>query len=426
MSAAVHLPNVGSVSSRLKVGRNGRCRVLIAGGGVAGLEALIALRTLSGDRVELELISPERTFAYRPMMVAASFGAAPGPSLNIDEVARAVEATAKIDAIEVVNPATQSVTLSSGSISHYDALVVATGARAEEAIPGAIMFGGPGGTKRFRGLLEEAELGHAARIIFAVPPHPGWPLALYELALLTAERLQAKKVEAEITLVTPEPAPLAVFGGRASGAVLEELEDRGVHFVAGLRAEEVAWGELIAGPGTVRMRADAVVTLPRLKGPSIHGLPSDARGFIPVDAHGLVKGLTDVYAAGDAIAFPIKHGGLAAQQADAAAEAIAARLGAALAPTPFHPVLRGLLLTGSEPRYLEAPVGGGDIGGKGSASSRPLWWPPAKIAGRYLAPYLSGQVTGPPAVPTGVLVEVNIDPETDSPAVSAGRPIVAG
>jgi sulfide:quinone oxidoreductase len=414
------------MSSRLKVGHGGRCRVVIAGGGVAGLEALIALRTLAGDRVELELISPARTFAYRPMMVAASFGAAAGPILEVQEIARAVEARASIDSIDVVNPGAQTVTLSSGSISHYDALVVATGARAEDAIPGAITFGGPGGTKRFRRLLQEAEQGRVARVVFAVPAHPGWPLALYELALLTAERLRARSVKAEITLVTPEPAPLAVFGGRASGAVLEELEDRGVHFVAGLRAEELASGVLRASPGRVQIRADAVVSLPRLAGPSIDGLPGDSGDFIPVDAHGLVRGLTDVYAAGDAIAFPIKHGGLAAQQADAAAEAIAARLGAAVSPTPFHPVLRGLLLTGSEPRYLEAPVGAGAPGETGAASSRPLWWPPAKVAGRYLAPYLSGQVTGPPALPSGVVVEVEIEPEADSLALPGGQRIVPG
>ena len=49
-------------------------RVLIAGGGVAGLEALLALRDLAGDRVELTLLSPETEFVYRPMAVAEPFG----------------------------------------------------------------------------------------------------------------------------------------------------------------------------------------------------------------------------------------------------------------------------------------------------------------------------------------------------------------
>jgi sulfide:quinone oxidoreductase len=129
-----------------------------------------------------------------------------------------------------------------------------------------------------------------------------------------------------------------------------------------------------------------VISLPRLLGPSIEGLPHDEGGFIPVDLHGRVDGIEDVYAAGDATTWPIKQGGLAAQQADAAADAIAARVGAVGDPRPFHPVLRGLLLTGRTPRYLRADVSG-DSGRE--VSEHALWWPPSKIAGHYLAPYLA-------------------------------------
>ena len=62
-----------------------------------------------------------------------------------------------------------------------------------------------------------------------------------------------------------------------------------------------------------------------------------------MDEHGRVSGIEDVYAAGDATTFPIKQGGLAAQQAVAAAEAIVARHGTDLDPQPFRPVLRGML-----------------------------------------------------------------------------------
>ena len=70
--------------------------------------------------------------------------------------------------------------------------------------------------------------------------------------------------------------------------------------------------------------AEAVVSLPRLRGPYLPGLPHDGDGFIPVDAHGYVGNELDVYAAGDATTCPIKQGGIAAQLADAAAEAIEA------------------------------------------------------------------------------------------------------
>ena len=67
-------------------------------------------------------------------------------------------------------------------------------------------------------------------------------------------------------------------------------------------------------------------------------------------------GADAVLAAGDATTFPIKQGGLATQQADAAAATIAHALGATVEPTPFAPVLRGLLLTGGAPLYLRAEL----------------------------------------------------------------------
>ncbi len=96
------------------------------------------------------------------------------------------------------------------------------------------------------------------------------------------------------------------------------------------------------------------------------------------------RDFTDVYAAGDAVDFPVKQGGLAAQQADAAAEHVAATYGAPVEPAPFQPVLRGMLFTGEEPLYMRSDVPGADPDIPGAWY--PLWWPPTKVAGRYLAP----------------------------------------
>ena len=148
-----------------------------------------------------------------------------------------------------------------------------------------------------------------------------------------------------------------------------------------------------------------------MEGPAIDGLPADEQGFIPVDDHGRVKGVEDVYAAGDGTNFPIKQGGLGTQQADAAAEHLAHRLGAREAPEPFRPVLRGKLLTGGESLSLSADVAGG--GGEGVASPDYLWWPPHKISSRYLAPLLHyGDVQGEPEAPGRLLdVEVSLPKE---------------
>jgi len=64
-----------------------------------------------------------------------------------------------------------------------------------------------------------------------------------------------------------------------------------------------------------------------------------------------------------------------------------------------------MLLTGGEPRYFEGIAGGGE---GGTASSGPLWWPSAKVAGRYLAPFLGGQGRGAAALKEGVDVNVEI------------------
>jgi sulfide:quinone oxidoreductase len=144
-------------------------------------------------------------------------------------------------------------------------------------------------------------------------------------------------------------------------------------------------------------------------------VPHDDQGFVATDEYARVRGLTDVYAAGDLTQFPLKQGGIATQQADVAAASIANDAGAALTPEPFRPVLRGLLLTGFVPRFLRAEA----TGAHSVVDTDPLWWPPAKIVGRYLTPFLAATlglaetVVGP--LHEGALpVEVELE--------SSGRP----
>ena len=135
--------------------------------------------------------------------------------------------------------------------------------------------------------------------------------------------------------------------------------------------------------------------------------------------------MPDAYAAGDVTSFPIKQGGLAAEQADAAAESIAAWAGVALTPTPFRPVLRGKILTGGAPLYVRAqPAGGrGDVS---DVSPSPLWWPPTKVAGRFLAPALAGAGVepAPPLLPgvAPLAVQVELEETLAPTAEGSARP----
>jgi sulfide:quinone oxidoreductase len=379
-------------------------RVLIAGGGVAALEAALALRELAEERVAIELLAPEPEFWYRPLAVVEPFGIGRVHGLDLGELAEEIEAGFTLDALASVDAERHVATSVGGAELEYDALLVASGARPTAAVEGALTFRGPADSEAFRRLLAEVTSGAVRRLVFAVPGGVTWSLPLYELALLTSAF-----VDAELTLVTPEDAPLALFGSAASAAVAQLLADRGVAVHTGTYPVAVEGGCLRVAPGK-DIPADRVVALARLRGAPVAGLPRDAHGFIPVDPDGRVTGVDDVFAAGDATAFPIKQGGLAAQQARAAAESIAAAAGADVEPQPFRPVLRGLVLTGGAPRYLRAELAGG-AGETSVVQTEPLWWPPGKVVGKHLAPFLAdraGFVLSPPAEADALAVNVDL------------------
>ena len=134
-------------------------------------------------------------------------------------------------------------------------------------------------------------------------------------------------MKAELSLVTPEAEPLEVFGAPASADVRAALEESGVRLYTSSHGVPSRPGGCTSRPATGASRSTASSPFPRLVGPALPGLPCGRDGFIRTDAHGRVLGMDDVFAAGDATAFPIKQGGLAAQQADAVAESIAASRG---------------------------------------------------------------------------------------------------
>jgi sulfide:quinone oxidoreductase len=363
-------------------------RVVVAGGGVAGLEALLALRALAGDRVALTLVSPTPDFVYRPLAVAEPFALGHQRRTPLAEATRATDAAFVQATLVSVDAAAKTVQLGDGRELEYDALVLATGASAEPAYDNVFTWDDTCGVEAVGGLLRDLEEGYSQHLAIVIPPGPGWPLPAYELALLIASDARGMGMDPDITLITPEQAPLAIFGSRAVEVVTADLER------AGVKVELSAYAEIEEGPPRAivlrpsgrRLEVNRVLAMPRLRGRTPDGIPADPDGFITVDAHGRVTGVDGAWAAGDGIDFPVKFGGLAAEQADAAAADIAADAGAVVERKPFRPVLRGRLLTASGARYLRYDAAGGD--GEGEATTHALWWPPAKINARYLTPWL--------------------------------------
>ena len=357
-------------------------RVVIVGGGIAGIEAVLALHDLADARLDVTLIAPEPDFVLRPMAVAVPFSRGRAGHLSLASVMAEHSGRFIRGAVRRVDADAHSVTLTSGEQVAYDMLVLALGAGAVPAYLHALTFGTH--PTALNGILADLEQGWSRSVAFVVPPGCTWPLPLYELALMTAEDVWSMNMDdAEVHLFTPEREPLELFGAQASSAVADLLDAAHISVHRGVFARIPHSGLITAGPGR-EFAVDCVVALPVLEGPDLDGVPTDALGFIPVHDDGLVDGLCDVYAVGDATARPIKQGGLACQQADVTAARIAWRAGADIEVPALEQVLNGRLLTGTSERFLRREPGDAD----GSATDTPLSWAPAKVSGRYLAPYL--------------------------------------
>jgi sulfide:quinone oxidoreductase len=323
--------------------------VVIAGGGVGALEALLALQDLAGDRVHISVLTPARHLTYRPLSVAEPFGSEPQRRYDWEHIARDRGVRWIPDLLEAVRPDAREVDTRDGPPVPYDALLLAVGATPEPALAGAITFAGPRDVLAIRETIEALAPGRRHTIAFVAVAGTGWTLPLYELALMTAEYGRSRGLDLAIELTSYESAPLSVFGAEASAAVRLRLSDAGIRFRTGTSPTEHG----------------VVISLPRLRGLELPGLPHESEGFVPVDSYGRVLGVDRVWAVGDMTARPLKQGGLAAQQADVAAADIAALIAGGDADVhPYQPKLEGMLLTTS-----------GAI-------------PPQKIVGAHLSPYL--------------------------------------
>jgi sulfide:quinone oxidoreductase len=384
-----------------------RDRVLVAGGSFAGLEATLALHHLLSERIDLVMLTPRGELTYRPLAVEEPFTMRPPERRALGPILEELGYRLERDAIARVLPDERAIETAAGKRLEYDGLIVCVGGRMRSPYERAATISAPGEEIDIDAtLLSAGELADE-RIALIVPPGSTWPLPIYEIALLAERRArELGRREARIAIFTHEPAPLSLFGQVPSDAVAELLERRGIEVHTNVRVIEEE-GELYAIPDRTRIEAGIVIALPEVDGPALEGLPSDERGFIPIDEHCRVPGLERVYAAGDATAFPVKQGGLATQQADAAAEHLAAELGAEVQPQPFQPVLRGQLIAGAESLHLRQALTGGH--GEGDISPDYLWWPPQKVAGRFLAPFLGGEALGAGSrLAEGSLIDVEV------------------
>ena len=362
--------------------------MVVCGGGIAAVEGLLRLRRRVGDAADVTLLAPNDELRYRPLAVQDPFSRPGARRYPLRRIARQTNAEWVQEALKWVDPDGQVVHTAEGREIPYDALLLAVGARTAMPYEHVTVFDDANADDAYRGLVQDVEDGYTRSVALLLPDGPAWPLPIYELALMTAERARSMGMEGiGVHVVTAEPEPLAVFGHDASAAVSELLDSARVRVHAASRAEVPASRKLTVQPDGDRLEPERIVAMPQLVGPRIRDVPADDEGFIPIDELCRVRGLEPrVFAAGDAANLQVKHGGLGAQMADTAADAIAALAGADVDVAPLHGVLRGVLYTGREPLYLMARVEDGRVA---SEVSRDRLWPAdEKIVAEELGPFL--------------------------------------
>ena len=147
-------------------------RVVLAGGGVAALEAALALRALAGARVGIEVVAPEPHFYYRPLAVAAPFAARELRRYDLGMLLGHAGALLTLGAMTGVDADSREVHTDGAGVLSYDALVVACGATPQAAVAGALTFRGPADMERMAGVLEEASSGASGGSRFRSPAVP--------------------------------------------------------------------------------------------------------------------------------------------------------------------------------------------------------------------------------------------------------------
>lgn len=375
--------------------RSTQVRVVIAGAGFAAFETALALREYAKGAVAVYMVSSRSEFVFTPASTRELFGPVPETRWPLHGLARRAGAAIIPGSLAAVDAPGRRLVTVDGNAVDYDYAVVAIGGRPETWLnaPGLTFVGSQDVAEMARRLddvVTRVAAGETVDLTFVVPLGGGWVIAAYELALMARRYLTAHGAGsgARLRVITSEDAPLGVFGEGASEAVTTALADSGIALTAGTVVRGWSSGQLRTVPGGM-VPSDVVIALPRIRGPRVRGLPQTANGFVDATPDGRVRGRDRVFVAGDAGPFPVKQAGLACQEADLVAAAICADLGIDVPELPSSPVLRGVLWSGDGDQFLRRDLAGGHDESQGSVSvATALWWPPGKVAGRFLTPFL--------------------------------------
>ncbi|MEX1173238.1 MAG: FAD/NAD(P)-binding oxidoreductase [Chloroflexota bacterium] len=287
-------------------------RVLVLGGGFGGIATAVALRSRLAPEDEVVLVERRPTFV---MGLRKNWALTGVSSIAEGERSLATLRERGITVVEgtitAIDPATRSVEVGGERLTG-DAMVVALGAyRDLDAIPGyrehAIDVYDPAASVAGAAAIDSFTGGRVVIGVFGVP-YP-CPPAPYELALLLAERLEARGVPGGVFVFSPQPGSLPLLGTEACTSFDGRLANAGITFRPRTVATTVGSDAVITADG-VRIPFDLLLGIPPHRVPPVVAASGLTGGgpWIPVDRATLQTRFEGVYAIGDVTAIPLANG----------------------------------------------------------------------------------------------------------------------
>ena len=268
-------------------------RVVIAGGGIAGVECALTI-ALGRRDTDVTLIHQWPSLRILPNLVYVPFGvSAHRLDIPIVENLEAHGIRCISGTVEQIDADARIVLVDGAAIS-YDKLVLAPGtepvrvaARTLRSLDDALLL---------RGDLEKIERARHGDVTVLQLPENTWPAPGYELAALLGTWRRAYSLnDVSIRLVTSAQTPLGMFGIDAADVITGRLDELGVTVISGVPAGRVE--ELTDSGLTIDMIDLAARRIPG-------GPPTNLDGFYATGADGSIA--PDMYAVGDAADLPFK------------------------------------------------------------------------------------------------------------------------
>jgi sulfide:quinone oxidoreductase len=312
-------------------------RALILGAGFGGIATAVALRDRlpAGDEVVLVDRRDDFVMGLRKTWYALGISPLAYGTRHLAEL-RHRGLTVMTGEIERIDPAARSAVVDGDSLE-ADALVIALGAaHATDAVPGLADHGlsawSAESIEHVRAAVDAFHGGRAVVGIFGAPYT--CPPAPFELALLLADRLAERQLDAELTVFGPAPITLPIVGSAGCAVLDDRLEERGIPYLAARTVEAVEAGAVLLAGGE-RVPFDLLLAVPPHRVPLVlveAGLAT-ADGWVKVNRGTLETEHAGVWAIGDctgiglANGLPLPKAGLFAEREG---EVVAERVGAAL------------------------------------------------------------------------------------------------